>query len=86
MPAMYWPRAMPSRPSGVFWTAPRRFSLMSLMASRWNMEIKNLEEKAIKFYANKFFFYSVYNGATDKTKAKCQFEYMLDKIVEEMKQ
>ena len=51
-----------------------------------NMKIKNPEENAIKFYANMFFYYSVYDGATDKTKAKCQFEYMLDKIVEEMKQ
>ena len=51
-----------------------------------NMEIKNPEEEAVKFYANMFFYYSVYDGATDKTKAKCQFEYMLDKIVEEMKQ
>ena len=51
-----------------------------------NMEIKNPKENAVKFYANMFFYYSVYDGATDKTKAKCQFEYMLDKIVEEMKQ
>ena len=51
-----------------------------------NMEIKNPEEEAVKFYANMFFYYSVYDGATDKTKAKSQFEYMLDKIVEEMKQ
>lgn len=51
-----------------------------------NMEIKNPEEEAVKFYANMFFYYSVYDGATDKAKAKCQFEYMLDKIVEEMKQ
>ena len=51
-----------------------------------NMEIKNPEEKAVKFYANMFFFYSMYDGATDKTKAKSQFECMLDKIVEEMKQ
>ena len=51
-----------------------------------NMQIKNPEEEAVKFYANMFFYYSVYDGATDKTKAKCQFEYMLDKIVEEMKQ
>lgn len=51
-----------------------------------NMEIKDPEEEAVKFYANMFFYYSVYDGATDKTKAKCQFEYMLDKIVEEMKQ
>ena len=51
-----------------------------------NMEIKNPEEKAVKFYANMFFYYSVYDGVTDKTKAKCQFEQMMDKIVEEMKQ
>ena len=51
-----------------------------------NMKIKDPEEEAVKFYANMFFYYSVYDGATDKTKAKCQFEYMLDKIVEEMKQ
>ena len=51
-----------------------------------NMEIKNPEENAVQFYANMFFYYSVYDGATDKTKATCQFEYMLDKIVEEMKQ
>ena len=51
-----------------------------------NMEIKNPEENAIQFYANMFFYYSVYDGAADKTKAKCQFEQMMDKIVEEMKQ
>ena len=51
-----------------------------------NMEIKNPEETAVKFYANMFFYYSVYDGAADKAKAKCQFEQMLDKIVEEMKQ
>ena len=50
-----------------------------------NMEIKNPEENAVKFYANMFFYYSVYDGATDKTKAKCQFEQMMGKIVEEMK-
>ena len=51
-----------------------------------NMGIKNPEENAVKFYANMHFCYSVYDGATDKTKAKCQFEQMMDKIVEEMKQ
>ena len=51
-----------------------------------NMEIKNPEEKAVKFYANMFFYYSMYDGAADKMKAKSQFEHMLDKIVEEMKQ
>ena len=51
-----------------------------------NMEIKNPEENAVKFYANMFFYYSMYDGAADKEKAKSQFEQMLDKIVEEMKQ
>ena len=49
-----------------------------------NMKIKNPEENAIKFYANMFFYYSMYDGAADK--AKSQFEQMLDKIAEEMKQ
>ena len=51
-----------------------------------NMEIKNPEENAVKFYANMFFYYSVYDGAADKAKVKCQFEQMLDKIAEKMKQ
>ena len=51
-----------------------------------NMKIKDPEENAIKFYANMFFYYRLYDGAADKAKAKCQFEQMLDKIVEEMKQ
>ena len=51
-----------------------------------NMEIKNPEENAVKFYANMFFYYSMYDGATDKTKVKCQFEQTMDKLVEEMKQ
>ena len=40
------------------------------------MEIKNPEEKAVKFYANMFFYYSVYDGAADKAKVKGQFEHM----------
>ena len=51
-----------------------------------NMKIKNPEENAVKFYANMFFYYSMYDGAADKAKVKCQFEQMLDKIVEEMQQ
>ena len=51
-----------------------------------NMEIKNPEEKAVKFYANMFFYYSMYDGAADKAKVKSRFEQMLDKIVEEMQQ
>ena len=48
-----------------------------------NMKIKDPEENAVKFYANMFFYYSMYDGAADK--AKSQFEQMLDKIAEEMK-
>ena len=51
-----------------------------------NMEIKNPEENAVKFYANMFFYYSMYDGAADKAKVKCQFEQMLGKIAEEMQQ
>ena len=51
-----------------------------------NMKIKDPEENAVKFYANMFFYYSLYDGAADKATAKCQFEHMMDKIVEEMKQ
>ena len=50
-----------------------------------NMKIKNPEENAVKFYANMFFYYSLYDGEANKTKAKSQFEQMLDRIVEEMK-
>ena len=51
-----------------------------------NMKIKDPEENAVKFYANMFFYYSVYDGAADKAKVKYQFEHMLDKIAREMKQ
>ena len=51
-----------------------------------NMKIKDPEENAVKFYANMFFYYSMYDGAADKAKVKYQFEHMLDKIVEEIKQ
>ena len=51
-----------------------------------NMEIKNPEENAVKFYANTFLYYSMYDGAADKAKAKSQFEQMMGKIVDEMKQ
>lgn len=50
-----------------------------------NMGIRNPAGSAVKFYANMFFYYSVYDGASDKTKVKCQFEHMLEKISEEIK-
>ena len=51
-----------------------------------SMEMKNPEETAVQFYANMFFYYSMYDGAADKAKVKCQFEQMMNKMVEEMKQ
>ncbi len=33
-----------------------------------NMKIENPEEIAVKFYANMFFYYSVYDGTSDKVK------------------
>ena len=51
-----------------------------------NMKIKDPEENAVKFYANMYFYYSMYDGAADKAKVKSQFEHMLGKIVEEIKQ
>ena len=51
-----------------------------------NMKIINPEDNAIKFYANMFFYYSMYDGAADKAKVKSRFEHMLGKIVEEIKQ
>ena len=50
-----------------------------------NMKMNHPEEIAVKFYANMFFYYSLYDGAANKTKAKSQFEQMLDSIVEKMK-
>ena len=50
-----------------------------------NMKMNHPEENAVKFYANMFFYYSLYDGEANKTKAKRQFEQMLDRIVEEMK-
>ena len=51
-----------------------------------NMEIKNPEKNAVIFYANMFFYYSMYDGAADKAKVKCQFEQMMGKIIKEMQQ
>ena len=39
MPAMYWPSAMPSRPSSVPATAPRSVLAMISIALRWNMSV-----------------------------------------------
>ena len=51
-----------------------------------SMGIVDAKDKAIRFYAVMHFYYSIYDGAADKAKVKRQFELMLDRIVEEMKQ
>ena len=50
-----------------------------------SMGIADAENKAVRFCAIMYFYYSIYDGAADKTKAKSQVEQMLGKIVEEMK-
>ena len=50
------------------------------------MGIADVKDKAVRFYAVMHFYYSIYDGATDKAKVKRQFELMLDRIAEEMKQ
>ena len=49
-----------------------------------NMKIKDPEENAVKFYANMFFYYSMYDGSADKAKVKCQFEHILKRMMEEI--
>ena len=51
-----------------------------------SMGIENANEKAVRFYAIMYFYYSAYDGASDKAEVKCQFEHMLTKITEEMRQ
>lgn len=50
-----------------------------------SMGIENANEKAVRFYAIMYFYYSAYDGASDKAEVKCQFEHMLTKITEEMR-
>ena len=49
-----------------------------------SMEIKNPEENAVKFYANMFFYYSMYDGAADKEKVKVEFVLAIKSLVQEL--
>ena len=51
-----------------------------------SMGIVDAKDKAVRFYAVMHFYYSIYDGATDKVEVKSQFELILDKIAEEMQQ
>lgn len=46
--------------------------------------IPGAEEKAVRFYSNMFFFYSVYDGAEDKKEAKRRFEHMAAEILKDI--
>ena len=50
-----------------------------------NMQIKNPEEKAVKFYATMYFYYSIYDGAADKEKVKVEFVSAIKSLVQELK-
>ncbi|MBO5470433.1 MAG: TetR/AcrR family transcriptional regulator [Lachnospiraceae bacterium] len=51
-----------------------------------SMGMVNAKDKAVRFYAVMHFYYSIYDGAVDKAKVKRQFELVMDKIAEGMKQ
>ena len=51
-----------------------------------SMGIVDATDKAVRFYAVMHFYYSIYDGAADKAKVKRQFELVMDKIAEGMKQ
>ena len=46
--------------------------------------ISDAGEKAVRFYSNMFFFYSVYDGAEDKNEAKRRFEHMAAEILKDI--
>ena len=50
-----------------------------------SMGIANVEEKAVRFYATMYFYYSVYDGAEDKDKVKEEFEFVLNSMAQELK-
>lgn len=51
-----------------------------------SMGIEAAKKRAVQFYANMYFFYSMYDGAEDKEKVKTQFACAVNEIVNEMKQ
>ena len=47
--------------------------------------IVNAEDKAARFYAVMYFYYSIYDGATDKEKVKEEFSAAIKSLVQELK-
>ena len=48
-----------------------------------SMEIQNAYEKAVRFYAILYFYYSAYDGAEDKDKIKREFESTISQMAKE---
>ena len=47
--------------------------------------IVNAKDKAARFYSVMFFYYSIYDGASDKEKAKVEFVSAIKCLVQELK-
>ena len=47
--------------------------------------IVNVKDKAARFYAVMYFYYSIYDGATDKEKVKVEFVSVIKSLVQELK-
>ncbi len=50
-----------------------------------SMDIENANDKAVRFYAIMYFYYSAYDGAKDKEKVKKEFETAISNLANELK-
>ena len=50
-----------------------------------SMDIENANDKAVRFYAVMYFYYSAYDGARDKKKVKKEFEAAISNLANELK-
>lgn len=50
-----------------------------------SMDIENANDKAVRFYAVMYFYYSAYDGVRDKKKVKKEFEAAINNMAKELK-
>ena len=50
-----------------------------------SMDIENANDKAVRFYAIMYFYYSAYDGAKDKERVKKEFETAISNLANELK-
>ena len=50
-----------------------------------SMDIENANDKAVRFYAVMYFYYSAYDGVRDKKKGKKEFEAAINNMAKELK-